>query len=220
MPLMPHADGSLPATQMLDELQQPVQLGQAQVLVQFCWLHFSPLPVLQALQAVALPHAASVVPGWHWVPLQQPAGQETGVHVQRLFEHSWLEPHLVQGAPPLPQAPEVLPGWQAPLLSQQPFGQMVALQVTVDWHEPVLQTWFAPQTAQTPPPVPQACSLVPCTQLQLAAQHPVGHVLALHWTLVHFFVVAGHCWPAPQGTHWMPPVPQTAGLSPGMHAPL
>jgi hypothetical protein len=41
--------------------------------------------------------------------------------------------------------------------------------------------------------LPQADSLVPCTQLPFAAQQPVGHVLALHWTLVHVFVAGGHC---------------------------
>jgi hypothetical protein len=45
------------------------------------------------------------------------------------------------------------------------------------------------------------------------------HVLALHWTLVHIFVAVGHCCPVPQATHWTPPLPQTAGLSPGMHTP-
>ena len=46
-----------------DVLQQPVQLGQAQVLVQFCWLHFSPSAPLHALHGVAFPHIASAVPG-------------------------------------------------------------------------------------------------------------------------------------------------------------
>jgi hypothetical protein len=142
MALMPHADGSLPVTQTFDVVQQPAQLGQAQVLVQVCWLHFSPPAVLQALQVVAFPHMASAVPGWHWLPLQQPVGQEVGVQAQTFAEHSWLEPHFAQAAPPLPQAPEVLPGWQTPMLSQQPPGQVAALQVAAAWHEPPLQTWF------------------------------------------------------------------------------
>ena len=142
------------------------------------------------------------------------------MQVQRLFEHSWLEPHLAQATPPLPQAVEVLPGWQTPLLSQQPLGQFVGLQVDALWHEPPLQTCSAPQIVQATPPVPQADSLVPETQVPFAAQHPVGQVLALHHTLVHVFVVIGHCCPVPQATHGTPPFPQRAGLSPGMQTPL
>lgn len=72
-----------------------------------------------------------------WKPfsrLQQPLGQVSAEQgglsrqVPVCVLQCWFEPHCVQVTPPSPQACSVLPGWQTPLLSQQPFGHVCGLQ--------------------------------------------------------------------------------------------
>jgi hypothetical protein len=132
--------------------------------------------------------------------------------------HAWLEPQVLQGLPPVPQALLVFPAAQLPWLSQQPLGQLLALQVElVGVHTWFLQASLLPQVLQAPPPVPQAASLVPGTQAPWAVQHPLAQVVASQVTDLH-------CWfsqmPGAQSWQVLPPVPQAPELVPGRHAPL
>ena len=72
----------------------------------------------------------------------------------------------------------MLPGWQVPLLSQQPLGQVAAVQVAVvqAW---LVQTSVALQATHAAPPLPQAGWAPPATQLPFASQQPLGQVVAL-----------------------------------------
>jgi hypothetical protein len=80
------------------------------------------------------------VPGWQVVPLQQPVEQLVAVQTQAPFTHAWPAAQATQVAPLVPQLAAVCDavGTQAPLLAQQPPGQLVALQVR---HLPLSQNW-------------------------------------------------------------------------------
>jgi hypothetical protein len=105
-------------------------------------------------------------------------------------------------------------------LSQQPAGQVAAVQVVVTFWQPWFwQAWPEPQTWQAPPPLPQVCSVVPGTQAPAAVQQPFGQVAVPHWKLSQTFC-ALHCLPVPQSTQAIPPVPQAAEFVPGMQTPL
>jgi hypothetical protein len=123
--------------------------------------HAGPLPhahtplVLQE-SAFVVSHAAQdpkATPQWltemgsHVLPLQQPVE-----HVERQLWHVLfaqvlpLARHDVQAAPLTPHAAFWLPGWQTPLLSQQPPGQLEALQT----HAPPTHARPAPQATPVP----------------------------------------------------------------------
>ena len=87
----------------------------------------------------------------------------------------------------------------APVLSQQPFGQVVALQVVTQalfWHAwplgqaapvvpqthaPLLQLSAAiPQVTQTRPLLPHAATVLPATQVPLEQQPPLQGLVGLH----------------------------------------
>jgi hypothetical protein len=167
-PLEPHAVRVVPATQVPLEQQPPLQR----------------LVGLQAEVQVPLLHASS-------------AGQSVSVLQPQtpLAKHTWpavLVVQLTHGAPPLPQV-VALAVWQAPLLSQQPVGQLVAVHLHVplthccplaqaapvlpQTHVPLLQvSALLPQARQARPFVPQAVgSLVPATQVLLLVQQPPLH---------------------------------------------
>lgn len=63
---------------------------------------------------------------------QQPFGQLSGVQfgvVQTLLAQVCVDGHIAHATPPVPHCAFKLPSWHWPLLSQQPFGQVVALQL-------------------------------------------------------------------------------------------
>jgi hypothetical protein len=140
------------------------------------------------VQAVQLapwaPHAASVVPGMHVVPEQQPFGHDAGEQRQLPDAHSWPGAH--SGPAPqwhAPSAPQVcartgshaeqipparphadaLALWQVPP-EQQPAAQVAAVQAPVQM--PVaLQALPPAHFSQPLPPLPHAESDVPATQV-------------------------------------------------------
>ena len=116
---------------------------------------------------------------------------------------------LVPGAPQL--LPEV-PGWQVPTESQQPVGQVVALQMaathTFIWQVPEPQDWHVT------PFFPQASVLVPPRHTPFW-QQPPEHVVASHRRSQTWLVqVVAHC---EQAT---PPVPHAPASVPAVHTPL
>ena len=65
-------------------------------------------------------------------------------------------------------------------LSQQPLGQLAALQLTVDEQMPPLQVSLVTHILQTFPPVPQDCALCTAKGMQVfPEQQPAGQVLRL-----------------------------------------
>ena len=118
------------------------------------------------------------------------------MHVQVPPLHTCPVPHVTQATPPVPHVP--LPEvWHFPELSQQPDGHDVASQT----HLPcVLQSWFAPHTAHTPPPTPQADvdGVVLHTPL---AQHP------LHDAPPQLQAPPLQAWPAAHIPHALPEDP-------------
>jgi hypothetical protein len=76
-----------------------------------------------------------------------------------LLVHTCRELHWVQAAPPLPHAVCPVPGWHAPVVSQQPV-QVVGEQATATqawlWHCSVVLHW-----TQVAPAFPQSAALVP-----------------------------------------------------------
>jgi hypothetical protein len=79
-----------------------------------------------------------------------------------------------QTAPPVPQAPESVPSWHVPVLSQQPFGHDVASHTHWKLRHSAPE---AVQFWQTTPPVPQLELSPPVWQLT-PLQQPDGHELA------------------------------------------
>ena len=77
-------------------------------------------------------------------------GEQVGRHCP--FWHEVLDPgQFTHGAPPVPQACSVFPGWQFPFLSQHPVGQVAGEQVGCPWHLPLaLQVWPGGQLPQVP----------------------------------------------------------------------
>jgi hypothetical protein len=113
--------------------------------------------------------------------------------------HACVPEQTAQVAPPVPQAPLVLPVWHVPWLSTQP------LQVGV-MHWPLVHTCVPLQTAQVAPPVPQAPLVLPVWHTLLASQHPL-QVGVTHWLLVQ-------CERPVQTEQVVPPVPQAPSLLP------
>jgi hypothetical protein len=170
-PLVPHADVVLPATHVPLAQQPPLQR----------------LVELHAEVQVPLLHAMSAGQSLAALQPQTP-----------LDRHTWPAPlvaQLTQAAPPVPQV--VVPeGWQLPLLSQQPLGQLVALHTQAPFTQarplgqaalvvpqtqmPLLQVSPAgAQVRQATPLVPQANgSLVPATQVVPLQQPPLQGSLA------------------------------------------
>jgi hypothetical protein len=108
---------------------------------------------------------------------------------------------LTQATPPVPQV-AVLDVWQLPVLSQQPFGQLVLSQT----HLPPTQRWPLGQATHAPPLVPQNWLDVPAWQV-VPLQQPLGQLVA-----VQTQVPLEHAWPAAQATQVAPLVPQLAAV--------
>jgi hypothetical protein len=175
----------------------------------------------QGAQApAATPHALVVGGLKHTAPWQQPAGQE--LMLQTLVTHAWLVHDSVvlqtlQRAPPEPQAAIAVPGWQAPLTSQQPMGQVAALQLPARHAWPV-HTCPGWQATHEAPPVPHAVTRLPGWQTPEASQQPVPQVAALHGALTQ--VRLEQTWVVPQATQVAPPPPPQAPLVvPAWHWP-
>jgi hypothetical protein len=178
-PLVPQAVGSLvPATQVLLLVQQPPLQGS-----------LGPQAELQTW----LLQASSVGQSLAALQPQTP-----------LAKHTCPAPlvvQLTQATPPVPQVvvPDV---WQLPVLSQQPFGQLVLSQT----HLPPTQRWPLGQATHAPPLVPQNWLDVPAWQV-VPLQQPLGQLVAVQ-TQAPFT----HAWPAAQATQVAPLVPQLAAV--------
>jgi len=135
----------------------------------------------------ALPQSVVAAPVWHvpltsQQPLQLPGPQ--GVGAQKAPPTGPGPPpkiwqvrpavHVMQLTPPMPQSADVLPAWQTPLPSQQPFGQVVGLHTGVT-HVPPWQRSVVGQTLHFSPPVPQPAALSPVVQ-EFPLQHPFGQL--------------------------------------------
>lgn len=108
---------------------------------------------------------------------QHPA-QASALQLQLWLSQSWLPAQVSQGMPPLPQASSLVPSTQVSFL-QHPEGQVEGLQL-----EPSGMHWLLAQSSvcghlmQGRPPLPQASSAVPSTQVfptQQPSQFPGSH---------------------------------------------
>jgi hypothetical protein len=119
--------------------------------------------LLQSAQVrPAVPHEATVLPGWQPLGPQHPLGQ---LELLQVGMHSPIGQvagvgHALQKPPPLPQywLLCIEKGTHLPL-SQQPLGQLVALHVPVEAQMPLLHVSLVMQLLQTWPPVPQLTGL-------------------------------------------------------------
>jgi hypothetical protein len=97
------------------------------------------------------------------------------LQTQALFRHSCSEPHVMQATPPVPHVALPLV-WQTPLLSQQPFGQLIASH----WHAPPpdapAHSCQARHAVQAAPYAPHSPGSVPATQ-DVPLQQPVAQSL-------------------------------------------
>jgi hypothetical protein len=227
-PLAPQSAFDVPGWQFSLASQQPV--GQLVALhTQEPLTHASPAgqlvgvqeheppmhscPVGHATQAAPFaPHCAAVGGVTHDVPLQQPVGQSVELQygTQLCPVHSLPALHATHAAPPVPQSALAVPGWQLPLVSQQPAGQVVALQP----HTPLMHSAPVAHAMQAAPPTPHSVFNVPATQ-DVPSQQPV----------VQFVQSPAHCWlvhslPALHATQAAPPLPHFGAAVPGWQVPL
>jgi hypothetical protein len=221
LPPLPHAIELLPGSQTPVMLQQPV--GHVAALQGGGWQvpagqlspgghaahRLPPLPHALVLVPIsqkpsASQHPVGHVEGSHGGPLHSPAEQESAGG------------HGKQAWPPVPHANMLLPGSQFPRPSQQPFGQLEALQV-IPWQEPALQLSPGGQGMHARPSLPQDVVLLPGSQIPAALQQPVGHVAELHGWISQMpprqRSSGGHAAQA------LPPLPQAVGLVPGSQNP-
>jgi hypothetical protein len=175
LPAAPQAAMVVGSTQPLAP-QQPAQLlALHPSAVQAWFTHAEVLP--QTAQAPPpVPHALLELPGWQAsLASQQPEAQLGGP--QPPATHAWLEhfcalvEQFAHAAPPLPQAAEAVPGWQAPFASQQPFAQLVASQVQA----PCTHAWPAAQGSRLPPQE-QLPLLQPSASLGSQAMHALPFI--------------------------------------------
>jgi hypothetical protein len=194
-PPTPHAFCALPVMHIAPRQQPPQLEGPQGAATQTPALpsHTAPTDEQFWQEAPFVPHVAFSVPSTQRKPpaplaSQQPVGQDAALHVCMGVSHAWLvgshceKPSVWQFAHVAPAVPHwviCVPAWQLPLPSQQPEGQVEALQVVVTvvqvcvWAEQVL---FEAQLEQARPPVPHAAVEVPAWQLPFESQQPVGHV--------------------------------------------
>jgi hypothetical protein len=130
-------------------------------------------PAAQATQAPPpVPQNWLDVPAWQVLPLQQPLGQLVVLQTQAPPTHAWPAAQATQMAPLVPQLVAVCDAraTQAPLLVQQPPGQVVALHLT---HFPLLQNW--PLEHLWPQPPQLLGSVWVLVQAPLQQVWPLGH---------------------------------------------
>jgi hypothetical protein len=137
----------------------------------------------QALQAVPpVPQAVAASAVWH-VPVesQQPVAQLEALQLLAVqvppLQNGVPPVQLWQATPPEPQLLMDSAVWQVPVESQQPSGQLVALQppelAQICCVEHVC---VEPQSWHVTPPLPQALDAVPATQIP-ALQQPSGQLV-------------------------------------------
>lgn len=85
------------------------------------------------------PHCVAVGVPTQVPPAQQPVGQVAAEQPAQVLPTQLWAPHDAQAAPPVPHTALELPGWQSPVASQQPLGQLVASQR----HTPAEHRWPA-----------------------------------------------------------------------------
>jgi hypothetical protein len=219
-PPLPHDIVVSPASQRPAPSQHPV--GQVAALQGGGW-H---VPALQlspgghAVHAIPpLPHSFVVVPPSQKPSAsQQPDGHVAGSHVGPLHTPAEQESaggHGRQALPPVPQAEVLVPDSQSPEPSQQPEGQLMALQV-VPWQEPAMHVSPGGQASQAVPPLPHDVELVPDSQSG-PLQQPAGQVDALQsmaWQLP-----PRQTSPSGHARQALPPVPHAVGLPPVSQKP-
>ncbi len=125
--------------------------------------------------APPVPQAADVLPASHRPDASQhPLGHDEALHGGGLQEPALqVSPagHTLHMAPPVPQAPVVVPASQNPLASQQPVGH-VAGPHAGPLQSPDEQESPGGQGRQAAPPVPHADVLVPDSHLPALSQQP------------------------------------------------
>jgi hypothetical protein len=220
-PPVPHAEVLVPDSQLPRLSQQP--LGQLMLLQVIPWQE----PALQlspgghGMHALPpLPHDPGVLPGSHTpAPLQQPVGHVEALHgIGSQAPPAQRSPggHVEHALPPVPHALVLLPDSQKPRPSQQPVGQVEALQVGPT-HAPPEQESIGGHGRQAPPPVPHAVRLVPDWQIPKLSQQPFGQVDGLHVAPSH--APALQLSPGGQDLHASPSLPHEAVLVPDSQAP-
>ena len=122
----------------------------------------------------------------------------------------------VHCAPPVPHAFGSLPGWHAPLPSQQPFGQFAGPQVE-PMHVPWLHCAVALHVAHTVP-LPHAATVSPRWQMPCPSQHPFGQVLELQVEATQD--PAWQTAPRTHSEHAAPVEPHAESVFPFSHAPF
>jgi hypothetical protein len=115
------------------------------------------------------------------IPQVLPLGQQMPFAVQ-----VWPVGQAVHAAPPVPHSDA---HWEAvwrhwPVLSQQPLGQLVALQT----HAPLTHAWPAAQAVQAAPPVPQVVAL-DVWQVPVLSQQPLGQQVLTPAEVVQIWLV-------------------------------
>lgn len=145
-PPVPHAAVVVPGTHCPASSQQPSQVFSLQPGA-FSQCRETTLQVSPGWQVTHaspfVPQKESFRPGWQtFSRSQQPRGQTSALQIgvpwhAPLTLQVWPGRQALQAVPPAPQADGELPGWQAPLASQQPVGQFWALQVTGPTHWPL-----------------------------------------------------------------------------------
>jgi hypothetical protein len=155
-----------------------------------------PVVVLQCCPGKHAEHAAPPAPHvptsslaypTHVFPLQQPLGQDPGLHTHEPPAQVCPAVHVTHAAPPVPQVavPEV---WHWPLESQHPDGHDVASHT----HLPcVPHSWLAAHVVHTPPPTPHAVVDGVVLHTPPLVQHPLQEVPPqLHAPLLHDCIAA------------------------------
>jgi hypothetical protein len=135
------------------------------------------------------------VPAWQVVPLQQPLGQLVALQTQAPLTHAWPDAQATQVAPLVPQLVAVCEAraTQAPLLVQQPPGQLVGLQVR---HLPLLQNWPLAHFWLQPPQLLASVSVL--VQAPLQQVWPVGHTFPALQEPPHIHLALQHSVPLGQ----------------------
>jgi hypothetical protein len=142
------------------------------------------------------------------VPTQHPVVQIVGSQAatQAWLLHSLPALHVVQSAPPVPQALLAVPSWQTPEASQQPVGQLVASHTQT----PFTHSCPDAHATQAAPAAPHSAPVFPASQV-VPLQQPVAQLAGaqygmqacpLHWS-----------WKS-QATHAAPPVPHELSAVP------
>jgi hypothetical protein len=169
------------------------------------------------------PHAASVVPSKHWLPVQQPL-QFVALHAPLVWHtlprHAAPAPHGMHDRPPAPHASLSEPATQLPVASQQPT-QLDGPHAAACWHVPSTHSLPPVQTEHESPDVPHAFAAVPVRHRPLPSQQP-KQLTPLHAVVVQSppEVVGNgtHCSPvAAHVTHASPALPHADGEVPVTH---